>query len=187
MPGPSSFRGSALCRGMRVVLAPIPEHPDAVGTVDGEPLTYEGRVPYVGGRPVEHADLAEDLAAAIEGCATALWGSDFTNSLARVSDLNRRTVTPDRFARNGLPTWLLRLLGRAAATTSPRATGHMLLAACELVDRGPYSKGQFLMRTSPADRDDLGVIARRDVDEALALILGARDARERPVDKNEGT
>ncbi|KQU21809.1 hypothetical protein ASG63_22835 [Methylobacterium sp. Leaf94] len=172
---------------MRVVLCPVPNHPDAVGLVDGLPLTYEGRVPHVGGRPVEHADIAEDLAAAVEAAATVLWGGDHTNSLARVSDLNRRTVTRDRYERNGLPTWLLRLLGRAAATTTPRATGHMLLAACELVDRGPYSKGSVVMRTSPADRDDLGVVARRDVDEALALILGARDARERPVDKNEGT
>lgn len=172
---------------MRVVLCPVPESPDAVGLVDGMPLTFEGRVPHVGGRPVEHADIALGLADAVEAAAAALWGSDHTNSLARVSDLNRRTVTRDRYERNGLPTWALRMLGRAAASPAPRAMGYLLLAACELVDRGPYTKGGAIMRTSPADRDDLGVLARCGMDEALALICGARDARERPIPKNDAT
>lgn len=172
---------------MEIVLAPVPEHPDAVGLADGEPLTFEGRVPHVGGRPVELADIGEDLADAVEAAATALWGGDHTNALARVSDLNRRTVTRDRYARNGLPTWLLRLLGRAAAAPTPRAMGYMLLAATELVDRGPYSQGNVLTRTHPRDRDDLGGIARVGMDAAMALVAGARDARERPVVKNEAT
>lgn len=171
--------------GMNVVLAPVPEHPDAVGLVDGAPLTFEGRVPHVGGRPVDLADIGEPLADAVEAAASALWGSDFTNSLARVSDLNRRTVTRDRYARNGLPTWLLRLLGRAAAAPAPRAMGYLLLAAVELVDRGPYSQGGAVTRTHPRDCDALGVLARAGFDEALALVHGARDARERPMPKND--
>ncbi|GJD79584.1 hypothetical protein GCM10007886_33410 [Methylobacterium gregans] len=173
--------------GMRVVLAPVPEHPDAIGLVDGMPLKFEGRTPFVGGRPVEHADIAEHLADAVEAAASALWGSDYTNALARVSDLNRRTVTRDRFARNGLPMWLLGLLGRAAAAPAPRAMGYLLLAATELVDRGPYSQGGAVTRTHPRDRDALGVLAREGFDEALALVHGARDARERPMPKNDAT
>ncbi|MFC6388721.1 hypothetical protein [Methylorubrum zatmanii] len=172
---------------MRVVLTPVPDHPDAVGEANGQPLTFEGRVPHVGGRPVEHADIADDLADAVEAAATALWGSDYTNSLSRVSDLNRRTVTRDRYARNGLPTWLLRLLGRAAAAPAPRAMGYLLLAATELVDRGPYSQGGAVTRTHPRDRDALGVLARAGFDEAVALVHGARDARERPMPKNDAT
>ncbi|WCS27976.1 hypothetical protein LOK46_14465 [Methylobacterium sp. NMS14P] len=133
------------------------------------------------GRPVTHEEIAEDLAAAVDAAATALWGGDYVNSLARVTSLNRRTVTPDRVAKNGLPLWVLRLLGSAAAAGTPRAMGYLLLAAVELVDRGPYTQGENLMRTPPADRHDLGVVSRAGMDAALALVLGARDARERPT------
>jgi len=168
---------------MPIALRPVTDVPDAVGVVDGAPLTYQGRTAHVGGCPVEHAEIAEDLAAAVDAAATALWGGDYVNSLARVTALNRRTVTPDRIARNGLPAWVLRLLGTAAAAGTPRAMGYLLLAAVELVDRGPYTQGQTITRTLPQDRHDLGVVSRAGMDAALALVLGARDARERPTGK----
>lgn len=168
---------------MRVALQPVPDTPDAVGLVDGLALTYEGRTPHVDGRPVAHEEIAEDLAAAVDAAATALWGGDYVNSLARVTSLNRRTVTPDRVVKNSLPPWVLRLLGSAAAAGTPRAMGYLLLAAVELVDRGPYSQGDALTRTAPEDRHDLGVVSRASMDAALDLVLGARDAREHPTGK----
>lgn len=168
---------------MPILLRPVPDVPDAVGVVDGAPLTYQGRTPHVGGRPVAHEEIAEDLAAAVDAAATALWGGDYVNALARTTSLNRRTVTPDRIAKNGLPAWVLRLLGSAAAAGTPRAMGYLVLAAVELVDRGPYSQGDALARTPPEDRHDLGVVSRAGMDVALSLVLGARDARERPTGK----
>ncbi len=171
--------------GMRVVLAPVPDHPDAVGTVDGLPLTFEGRVPHVGGRPVELADIGEALADAVEAAAGAVFGGDYVNSLARASGLNRRTVTRDRVMRNGLPAWALRFLGRAAAYEHPRAMGYLLQAAAEMTERGVLAQGGALPGVRPRDRDDLAFIARLGLEEALALVAVAREARRLPIADRE--
>jgi hypothetical protein len=157
---------------MRVVLRPVPEHPEAVGTVDGAPLTYEGRVLHVGGRPIEHATIAEALSDAVEVAAGAVFGGDY---------LNRRTVTRDRVLRNGLPPWALAFLGRAAAYEHPRAMGYMLQAAAEMSERGGLAQGDALPGVRPRDRVDLAVVARLGLEEALELVAVARDAKRLPV------
>ena len=172
---------------MRVVLAPVPNHPNAVGTVDGEPLTYQGRDPHVAGRSVEHADIAEALADAVEAAAGAVFGGDYVNPLARASGLNRRTVTRDRVLRNGLPPWVLGFLGRAAAYEHPRAMGHLLQAAAEMSERGVLAQGDALPGVHPRDREHLAVVARLGMEEAVALVAVARDAKRMPVvDKELG-
>lgn len=154
---------------MRVVLAPIPDHPDAVGTIDGETLIYAGRDAYAGGRPVAQDEIGGALASAVEEAATALWGSDYLGSLSRVSGLNRRSVVGDRIARNGLPGWLLSILGYGAGHPTPRALGYLMLAAAEVLDA-----------TDEHPRAELGALARQGLDDALALVARARDMKRAP-------
>ncbi|MDH2309243.1 hypothetical protein [Methylobacterium brachiatum] len=155
---------------MRVVLCPIPEHPDAVGTVDGQPLTVQGRDAYAAGHPLAQEEIGEALAAAVEEAASALWGSDYLGSLSRVSGLNRRSVVGDRIARNGLPDWLLSILAYAAGHPTPRALGYLMLAAAEALDA-----------TDEHPRAELAVLARQGLDDALALVARARDMKRLPA------
>ncbi|KQT80919.1 hypothetical protein ASG51_21215 [Methylobacterium sp. Leaf465] len=155
---------------MRVVLCPVPEHPDAVGTVDREILTYAGRDAYAGGRPIAQEEIGEALAQAVEQAATALWGSDYLGSLSRVSGLNRRSVVGDRITRNGVPDWLLRILAYAAGHPSPRALGYLMLAAAEVLDADAEQA-----------RAELGALARQGLEDALALVARARDMKRLPA------
>ncbi|MFH6786652.1 hypothetical protein [Methylobacterium sp. MA0201] len=158
---------------MRVALHPVPEHPDAVGTLDGQPLVVVGRELRVGGRPVPLDVAGEALAAAVEKAATALWGGDYLGSLARVLGLNRRSVVSDRIARNGLPGWALAILGCAAGHPRPRALGYLLLAAAELID----DAGE----TPTASRGaDCAGLALQDLESALALVARARAMKRLP-------
>ncbi|AYO83072.1 hypothetical protein [Methylobacterium brachiatum] len=170
---------------MRVVLRPVPEHPNAVGLIDGQPLTYEGRVPHVGDRPVEHGTIAEALSDAVEAAAGAVFGGDYVNALARATGLNRRTVTRDRVLRNGLPAWALEFLARAAAYEHPRAMGYMLQAAAEMSERGVLAQGDTLPGVHPRDREHLAVVARLGLEEALELVAVARDAKRLPIADKE--
>lgn len=155
---------------MRVVLRPVQDHPDAVGLVDGQPLTVEGRDAYAGGRPIAQEEIGEALAAAVEEAASALWGSDYLGSLSRVLGLNRRSVVGDRIARNGLPAWALAIIGYGAGAPVPRALGYLLLAAAEVLDA-----------TDEPPRAELAVLARQGLDDALALVERARNMKRLPA------
>ncbi|CAA2155314.1 hypothetical protein MBRA_00967 [Methylobacterium brachiatum] len=170
-----------LCRGMRIELRPVPSQPSAVGLVDGAPLTYEGRVPHVAGRPVEHTTIAEALSDAVEAAASTVFGGDYVNPMARATGLNRRTVTRDRVLRNGLPPWALSFLARAATYEHPRAMGHLLQAAAEMSEGGVLAQGDTLPGVHPRDREHLAVVARLGLEEALELVAVARDAKRLPV------
>lgn len=155
---------------MRVVLRPVPEHPAAVGLVDGQPLTVEGRDAYAGGRPLTQEEIGDALAQAVEEAASALWGSDYLGSLSRVSGLNRRSVVGDRIARNGLPDWLLSILAYASGHPTPRALGYLMLAASEVLDA-----------TDEHPRADLAALSRQGLEDALALVARARDMKRLPA------
>ena len=159
---------------MRVALHPVPDHPDAVGTLDGQPLLVVGRELQVGGRPVPLDEAGEALAAAVEAAATALWGGDYLGSLARVLDLNRRSVVGDRIARNGLPAWALAILGYGAGHPRPRGLGYLLLAAAELLDDAGATP-------AAARGADCSGLARQGLDDALALVARARDMKRLPA------
>lgn len=165
--------------GMRIELRPVPESPDAVGTLDGEVLTFVGRDAFVGGQPFPQGEIGEALAEAVEEAATALWGSDYLGSLSRVLGFNRRTVVGDRVARNGLPGWALQILGYGAGHPAPRALGHLLLAAAELLDQGPLNAGTEAAPVAQA-RAGLAVVARQGLEDALVLVARARDMKRLP-------
>ncbi|MEE7490658.1 hypothetical protein MOTC310_09295 [Methylobacterium oryzae] len=133
------------------------------------------------GRPVEHAAIAEALSDAVEAAAGAVFGGDYVNPLSRATGLNRRTVTRDRVLRNGLPGWALAFLARAAAYEHPRAMGYMLQAAAEMSERGSLAQGDALPGVRPRDREDLAILARLGLEEALELVAVARDAKRSPV------
>ncbi|MCG5249523.1 hypothetical protein [Methylorubrum extorquens] len=155
---------------MRIELRPVPESPDAVGTLDGEVLTFVGRDAFVGGQPFPQGEIGEALAEAVEEAATALWGSDYLGSLSRVSGLNRRSVVGDRIARNGLPDWLLRILAYGAGHPAPRALGYLMLAAAEVLDA-----------TDEHPHADTGALAHQGLEDALALVARARTMKRLPA------
>ncbi|OAS23958.1 hypothetical protein [Methylobacterium platani] len=163
----------AIPGAMRVAFHPVPEHPDAVGTLDGAPLVVVGRELRVGGQTVPLEEAGEALATAVEGAATALWGGDYLGSLARVLDMNRRSVVSDRIARNGLPAWALAILGHGTGHPRPRALGYLLLAAAELIDDAGETPAAFRGA-------DCAGLARQDLENALALVARARDQKILP-------
>lgn len=158
---------------MHVALHSVPDHPDAVGTLDGEPLLVVGRELRVGGRVVPQEEAGEALAAAVEEAASALWGGDYLGPLSRVLGLNRRTVVADRVARNGLPGWALSILAYGAGHPRPRALGHLMLAASELLDDAGEAP-------AAARRAELATLARQGLEDALALVARARDMKRMP-------
>ncbi|WP_375462960.1 hypothetical protein [uncultured Methylobacterium sp.] len=159
---------------MRVALHPVPDVPNAVGTVDGDILIAVGRGLHAGGRSFLPEDIGDALAEAVEVAGSALFGSDYLAPLARVLGLNRRSVVADRVARNGLPDWALHVLGYAAGHPTPRALGYLLMAAAELLDAEA--------RDAPAAtrRAELGTLARQGLEDALALVERARTMKLLP-------
>lgn len=150
---------------MPIALHPVPSHPDAVGTLDGEVLLAVGRELHVGGRVILQDEIGEALAEAVEVAAAALFGGDYLGSLSRVLGLNRRSVVSDRVARNGLPGWALHILGYAAGHPAPRALGYLMLAAAEILDAEA---------SATARRAELGALAHQGLEDALALVERAR-------------
>lgn len=154
----------------------------AVGTLDGQVLSFVDKAPYVGGRPVEYSEIGYDVSIAVEEAAVVVFGPEWSTDLGRVTALNRRTVTRDRIERFGVAAWVYELLGRAATCPCPRAFGHMMLAAAELCDRGPYSVydwGKSKPRgADPYERGQLRLIAQSAMEQAWNHIDDARTQRE---------
>lgn len=168
MPRP----GACYLGAMRIVLQPVPDAPNAVGTLDGQPLVVVGRELRVGGRVVPQEEAGEALAAAVEAAAVALFGGDYLGSLSRVLGLNRRSVVGDRIARNGLPAWALSILAYAAGHPTPRALGYLLLAAAEVLDAEAA--------TDTRAHAELAAVARQGLEDALALVERARTMKRLP-------
>lgn len=121
---------------MRLVLRPMPQPSDdgvCVGTLDGEALTFHGRVATAGGRDVEAKGIAPEILEAVDAAAREVFGPEWVQALALVSGLNPRTCQRDRIGRFGLPAPILRALGEAAAEPWPRVTGDMMLACARLI------------------------------------------------------
>lgn len=181
--GPSGRPFDSRLAAMRIELRPDIQSPHGVpvGTLDGDPLVYRGRIPYVAGRPYRQADIAPALAEAVDVAATSVFGSEWSTDLGKVTGLSRRTCGRDRIGQFGIPSWVLVLLGRMASHDCPRAIGYALLAVAELHDRGPYAKGSFdhSMMTAGRDRDEVETFARLSFEEAIELVFLARDERSR--------
>ncbi|ARO54049.1 hypothetical protein B2G69_07750 [Methylorubrum zatmanii] len=166
---------------MRIELRPDLQAPEgeAVGLADGEVLAYVGRIPHIGGRPYRQADIAPYLAVAVSEAATLVWGGEWTLDLSRVTRLNRRTVTKDRIEKYGLPSWVLALVGRAAAHPHPRALGYIMLGFAELNDHGPYTVSPTTARTEREGRERLSFNAWNAMKQASEMIFAARDERHK--------
>lgn len=182
---------------MRILLAPVPPGTPAVGQpvgyVDpkpagvaalkrkpapvegGEVLSYDGKQAYVGGRPVEHAQIAEPLAEEIARVAQRVFGPDFVGPMALASGLSLRTLARGRILTHGLPAPLLDMLGRASATEHPRATGYMLQAVAYLWDQhvAEFGIGEPGPGPGPMSAEGRQVLAERldgILDRALGLV-----------------
>ncbi len=168
---------------MRIELHPGIQFPDgvSVGTLDGAPLVYRGRIPYVAGRPYRQAEIAPALAEAVDVAATAVFGSEWSTDLSKVTGLSRRTCGRDRIVRFGIPSWVLVLLGRMASHGCPRGLGYALLSVAEIHGGGPYTKGIFdhSRTTAGKDRGTAETFARLSLEEAIVLVNLAKDERSR--------
>lgn len=158
----------------------------------GDVLSYVGRRPHVAGQPVEHADIAEDLLAEIERCAKRIWGPDFVGPMALASGLNLRSVQRGRILSNGLPPPLLDMLGKAAATRSPRATGYALLSVAYVWDEHQTDDGAADLApvagpTSNEGRALLAARVREIADTALGLVDVMQTARAQAKAKAQNT
>jgi hypothetical protein len=120
--------------GMRIVFQPMPPDPagDVVGTLDGAPLVYVGRVPTVADVRYTHEEIGEAYLDALEVLAAKVLGGDWSRPLATVTGLNQRTTARDRIAKSGLPTWVIFMLIEAASHEHPRALGDLLCAVARL-------------------------------------------------------
>ncbi|KQO85879.1 hypothetical protein [Methylobacterium sp. Leaf91] len=176
---------------MRITLYPVPpETPaigHAVGYVSGSPLSnlagaappagpllsYDGRQALIDGQPVDHAEIAEALHAEIERVAKRVFGPDFVGPLSLASGLNVRSLARGRLISHGLPAPLLDMLGRAAATAHPRATGYMLQAVAYLWDEHVISHGMGETGPGPLSaqgREALGQRCEEILDRALGMV-----------------
>jgi hypothetical protein len=165
---------------MRIELRPDVQAPEgeAVGLADGEVLAYVGRTPHIGGCPCRQADIAPALAIAVSEAASQVWGGEWTLDLSRVTGLNRRTVTKDRIEKYGLPSWVLALVGRAAAHPHPRALGYFLLGAADIHDSADRWHDSTIksLATIPS-RDGLELKAWKAAESAVDMVYLAREER----------
>jgi hypothetical protein len=104
-----------------------------VGTFDGEPLTFHGRVAVIAGQEVEAKQIAGDILVAVDAAAREVFGPEWVQALALVSGLNPRTCQRDRIGKYGFPAQIMRVLAEAAAEPWPRVTGDMMLACARLI------------------------------------------------------
>lgn len=164
------------------VRSPIPDAV-CVGTLDGAPLAYVARAPFVGTAPVEPDTIAVALAEAVDVAAARVFGSEWSSDLARVTGLNRRTVTRDRIEKYGLPAFVLTLIGRAAAHRHPRALGFHMLGISALA----LSEDREGARGEPAE-----IKSRENLEAAIEMFRFARAERGKApsskfVEKSSGS
>ena len=101
----------------------------------GSVLSYDGRQALIDGQPVEHDSIAEPLWEAIDTAARRLFGPrEWSSDLSAITGMNTRSMMRGRILSHGLPPTILSLLGRAAASRSPRALGHLMLAVAWMWD-----------------------------------------------------
>jgi hypothetical protein len=134
---------------MRIELKPMPDTDAgiAVGTLDGQPLVYDGRTPIVGGQPVEHREIASALVDAVDEAATSIFGPEWVKDLSHVTALNVRTCQRDRIFKYGFPATGLKTLAQAAAFEEPRALGYLMLAVATMYEG--YGPAGALFQTPP--------------------------------------
>ena len=122
----------------RVVLMPMPpdEAGTAVGTFDGRPLVFVGRMPTVGGVAVDRASLWPAVADALDVAASKAFGNEWITSLARVAGVSTRTLARDRVVRFGVHPDVLVRAGVLATSDNPRALGQFSLAEWALREAG---------------------------------------------------
>ncbi|CAA2155743.1 hypothetical protein MBRA_01373 [Methylobacterium brachiatum] len=137
----------------RLVLRPMPQPADGgvcVGTLDGEPLVFYGRVATAGGREVEAKAIAPEILEAVDVAAREVFGPEWVQALALVTGLNPRTCQRDRIGRYGLPAPILRALGEAAAQDWPRVMGDLMLACARLLKTNGRANRSGLHPRHPA-------------------------------------
>lgn len=176
---------------MKIELLPLElENPPwgvFVGLIDGYPLLRAGREWRSTLRDYTTEELGEALVEAVDEAATKVLGPEWVTSLARISQLNRRSTSKDRIAKSGLPEYVLVWLGKAADSDFPRAIGHHLMAL-DIVQSSP---GIALESEGATGPDGNGTSRPRVIDvvgrnllvsgvaaDALALFDGIQEQRE---------
>lgn len=174
---------------MRIALKNMPQPSShdggtCVGSLDDEPLIYRARVPSAGGREYEHAEIADALRDAVDECAERLWGSEWSGPLSVATGLNRRSCSKDRVWRYGLPAWVLRFLGEAAAQAFPRAVGDLMVGMARVHDDDRNLVGTTMPQRRRLSRDELLDAVQGRVLQAADMLVAMRYERERALNRH---
>ncbi|KQT46418.1 hypothetical protein ASG52_11800 [Methylobacterium sp. Leaf456] len=84
--------------------------------------------------PLDRAEVNAALAHAVDAAASRLWPGGWTVPFAQVFNVNRRSLLPDRLARQGLPPGVLRALGDMSSEPDPEGLGWMLMSLARYAD-----------------------------------------------------
>lgn len=162
----------------RLILCPMPQPTKGVciGTYEGQPLVVLGKHYVAGDRTLTQAEIGEELVEAVDDAASRVLGHEWVTSLARLTQLNRRTTSKDRIAKWGLPEYALKLLAEAAAHSHPRALGHALLAVVEIQDTCVTAETPT---GHPAEVDvtERNMVAAKTLRKALVMLDDVLDER----------
>ncbi|MCF4127920.1 hypothetical protein [Methylobacterium sp. SyP6R] len=144
---------------------PCPAGWTVVGRAVSHALAYdpERRPHFIGEDPmrVSPEDISHDLYRAVDAAADRLWPGGWTHSMAEAFLLDRRSLSPGRFARQAPAPAVLLALAQAAASPDPVAFGALLLAMSR------YSKA--VEGAGPVERLDRTLEAARRAGEILHM------------------
>lgn len=118
---------------------PRPEGWTVVGVVGRLALAYDtDRNPYLVGEgepvPLDRAQVNAALAPAVDAAASRLWPGGWTVPFSEVFGVNRRSLQPDRLARQGLPPGVLRALAEMSCEPDAEGLGWMLMSIARYAD-----------------------------------------------------
>lgn len=162
-------------------LWPTPENWIAVGRIGRYALAYgPARQPYLlvedGPQPLDRDAVNAAMADAVDRAASKLWPGGWTIQFSTVFGVHRRSLLPDRLARQGLPPAVLRALGEMAVREA-EGFGWMLMAIARYADA-------FASSPNPNERVEEALSAADRAGEALRRArLGKPGLREQRENK----
>lgn len=159
---------------------PVPAGWIAVGFLGTGPtiLAYDpARVPHsvTDGvpTPLDPVEVNRAVAEAVDVAASRLWPGGWSLAMSEVFGVNRRSLQPERLARQGLPPGVLQALAHLSGGGDAEGLGWLMGALARYADA--YAEGP-----NAVDRIEQAVQATRNAAEGLNLARKGKPLR--PID-----